>query len=804
MYIQRFIASIAFLAVCFTAKAQSVGDFQSFQSGNWNVTSTWSRWDGTTWVNPAPSTPTSADGIITILNTHTVTINASVNIDQVVINNGGIILHSSGTVTINNGTGDDVTVENGGAYQQVISTVLSFSFPTTFRIKQGGTLEGRNVTHIAYPSDATHKFIFDSASIFNFNASAGSLPIFNKTYFPDATQSIIPIFRLTNYSSLNSTGNNSPTIFNGIFEYNKASAIPLNGSGAITFRNGITGTGQVTQNGTNPFYITGYPAYIGGAGVLLLNITAGLTITDTCYAKMISNKTVNGNAATNTLTVNGTLQCDNYVLSGSASFVLSPAATLKMGSANGIVTSGASGNIQNTGTSRTFDIAANYEYNGIVPQITGSGLPSQVKTLSANNSTYSSITLTNTVNVDDSLGLQNGFFTTSNAAIINLRDTTVIGSGNSHYNTCCSITNIGWERSFVKGPLLMQISSTAKKWAPVGKISGTDTLFAPVAITKNNATGIADTVEYFATPYVDTAADAGQIRRISYIEYWKINANSSNAGDVDSKVTLSWRPKSQVGDGVPANDATALNDLIVAHYIDGGAGFQWRIDGGDVAIMPKASVSTVNYGTITTNLNNATFTSSNTSPYFTLGSKSFYNLLPLKLIQFTGHYTAGNAIQLNWLTKEEKQVTHFDVQKSTDAIHFTTIATVSASNGNGVNKYAAIDNAPVAGYNYYRLRVNEQSQKVSYTAITKVLYSKNEELKIYPNPIAEVFTLYHSQSANSAMVKIYDAAGKQVLDKKLTAGAVYTQFDMPALPNGIYHLQFINNNSKQSISFIKQ
>jgi len=87
------------------ANAQSIGDFRThLTSGNWNDPNMWERWDGSTWVNPAPNTPTSTDGVITILNGDSVTVSANVTIDQAVVNAGG-------SITV--GVGDTLTVADG-------------------------------------------------------------------------------------------------------------------------------------------------------------------------------------------------------------------------------------------------------------------------------------------------------------------------------------------------------------------------------------------------------------------------------------------------------------------------------------------------------------------------------------------------------------------------------------------------------------------------------------------------------------------------------------------------------------------
>ena len=70
------------------AWAQSNDDYRSNQTGNWSSASTWERWDGSTWVTPAPSAPASGNGAITIQNGHVVIVTTGVAVDQVVVDAG--------------------------------------------------------------------------------------------------------------------------------------------------------------------------------------------------------------------------------------------------------------------------------------------------------------------------------------------------------------------------------------------------------------------------------------------------------------------------------------------------------------------------------------------------------------------------------------------------------------------------------------------------------------------------------------------------------------------------------------------
>lgn len=119
------------------------------------------------------------------------------------------------------------------------------------------------------------------------------------------------------------------------------------------------------------------------------------------------------------LTVNGTLNCNNYKISSSngstATFTLSPGGTLGIGAPTGIAVTGSTGNIQMT--NRIFSTQANYVYNGTSSQITGTGLPATVNSLTINNSgsaTNSTVSLTNSVTITSFHEIDKGIFSLGN------------------------------------------------------------------------------------------------------------------------------------------------------------------------------------------------------------------------------------------------------------------------------------------------------------------------------------------------------------------------------------------------------
>ncbi|WBO86757.1 Ig-like domain-containing protein [Hymenobacter yonginensis] len=112
-----------------------------------------------------------------------------------------------------------------------------------------------------------------------------------------------------------------------------------------------------------------------------------ITITGTGVAQLSGAVTVNG-----TFSVAGSLDTNCQSLTGPGSFTLADQATLLICDLNGIAASGSSGAVQLTGT-RSFSPGASYVYNNLTPntpQITGSGLPSQVRNLTTTSASNTS------------------------------------------------------------------------------------------------------------------------------------------------------------------------------------------------------------------------------------------------------------------------------------------------------------------------------------------------------------------------------------------------------------------------------
>lgn len=277
--------------------------FRSMTTGLWNDILTWeSSPTGLpgSW-SAATQLPTSAANTIIIQTGHTVTISASTSADQLVIQNGGVLIFSAGTFILEDGSGYDIDIQNGGVF-----TLAQASAPPTYgagtptiSIGTGGILR-ISAAGLTGPGTGVNanNFVYGHQSILEYTLTGGFSTV-NVTFFPNVNSTTIPIFRTTaNSPTVLLVGAATPTIFNGVFDCSGTAIIRWQNEGDRTFRNGIMGQGnmdyEVASVINGKFIINGTTAELGGTGTITIP-PGGLNIGTNTIVSMTSDKTVNGN-----------------------------------------------------------------------------------------------------------------------------------------------------------------------------------------------------------------------------------------------------------------------------------------------------------------------------------------------------------------------------------------------------------------------------------------------------------------------------------------------------------------------------
>jgi hypothetical protein len=106
------------------------------------------------------------------------------------------------------------------------------------------------------------------------------------------------------------------------------------------------------------------------------------------------------------------------------------------------------------------------------------------------------------------------------------------------------------------------------------------------------------------------------------------------------------------------------------------------------------------------------------------------NALPVDLINFRA-IPGANSVDLSWRTANEKAFSHFELQRSTDAREFISLARI---NGENTSFYSYRDTKPMEGLNYYRLKMVDTDGSTRLSRIITVNYRADDKYLVVENP----------------------------------------------------------------------
>ena len=172
-------------------------------------------------------------------------------------------------------------------------------------------------------------------------------------------------------------------------------------------------------------------------------------------------------------------------------------------------------------------------------------------------------------------------------------------------------------------------------------------------------------------------------------------------------------------------------------------------------------------------------------------------LLPVILLEFSAK-AQDNAVLTKWITTQEINSDHFEVEHSADGISFYKIGTVTAQGqSNTASNYELLHRNPVNGVNYYRLKQVDKNGQFEYSGIVKILFNVKGIIKAYPNPVTDKLNVTVAQSLiqNSKLVlQFYDAKGIIVMQKAITERT--NMINLSQLSAGSYSMRIVNEKGE--------
>ena len=137
---------------------------------------------------------------------------------------------------------------------------------------------------------------------------------------------------------------------------------------------------------------------------------------------------------------------------------------------------------------------------------------------------------------------------------------------------------------------------------------------------------------------------------------------------------------------------------------------------------------------------------------------------------------------------------------------FDSVETRRAINSNAETNYTITDITPLAGNNFYRLKVTDHNGRFVYSENRLVKLNGSTQLFIYPNPVTTEAKILLPASEGDYILHVFSADGKLLLNTKTNLPNINTAFNyfLPQLKNGVYQLHMQNETMQYRQTFLKQ
>jgi uncharacterized delta-60 repeat protein len=217
-----------------------------------------------------------------------------------------------------------------------------------------------------------------------------------------------------------------------------------------------------------------------------------------------------------------------------------------------------------------------------------------------------------------------------------------------------------------------------------------------------------------------------------------------------------------------------------------------NINGHDAGVSMKLSGQRIYIGGL-----------SNGGNVFALVAYQTGSLLPLHLLSFSGK-KVNSTIQLNWITENEINTSHFEIERSANAIAFTKTGIVASFNSSGRNDYTFIDIQALNGINYYRLKQTDKDGGFTYSAIIKIVNDANQlQFTLSPNPANNFISIIYPGAKEIVNISIYDVQGR-LIQQQSKKNELLIKVDVKQLKLGMYFIHVSDGENIQKGKFIKQ
>lgn len=163
----------------------------------------------------------------------------------------------------------------------------------------------------------------------------------------------------------------------------------------------------------------------------------------------------------------------------------------------------------------------------------------------------------------------------------------------------------------------------------------------------------------------------------------------------------------------------------------------------------------------------------------------------------------GDQNKISWHTADEAEGDAFELQRSADGREFAYLFSQKA-NGSA-SDYTYMDKAPLAGRNYYRLKMTDANGRAEYSKTVEATVNGKETFAVraYPNPLTgnNLTVEITGQVGNEAYITVTDLAGKTLKNIRISQGK--TDVDMSNVASGVYFIKYRDEYRSHTLKLTK-
>ena len=172
--------------------------------------------------------------------------------------------------------------------------------------------------------------------------------------------------------------------------------------------------------------------------------------------------------------------------------------------------------------------------------------------------------------------------------------------------------------------------------------------------------------------------------------------------------------------------------------------------------------------------------------------------MPVTFIKFTA-IPQPNGNEIKWETANEINITHYEIEKSTDGIHFSSICSVSSAKYLS-DSYKYIDYGGSNQSCYYRIAGVEKSENKMYSSILFVKeVTDNGSFNIFPNPVfgTSMYLQLKNVATENYQIRVFNSVGQLVTIHSIlhSGGNADIKFQLNNWSKGCYRVIISNKNS---------